>query len=161
MKSVETSRSRHLLFISLTFVLWKLLLGVLAYSSPGIGYDTSSSLLEDFENYPELIEVPPILQYSVTKLVRWDAIYFAQIAARQYVFEQEWAFSYAFSKIVSTVSQGVCTVFRTRNSAYSCSPNKLYRCQRSARHCVVRGTCLAPSTPQFGLCLVLSNQEDT
>lgn len=121
MESVDASRSRHLALIALAFAAWKALLALIAYGSPGIGYDTSSSLLEDFETSLELTETPSTLHYFFTKLIRWDAIYFAQIAARSYVFEQEWAFSYAFSKIISTVSSGVFRVQTIWQPANSCS----------------------------------------
>jgi phosphatidylinositol glycan class V len=121
MKPVDISCSRHLVLITVTFVAWKALLGLVTHGSPGIGYDTSSSLLEDFETPLELTETPSNLHYFATKLIRWDAIYFVQIAARSYVFEQEWAFSYAFSKIISTVSSGMLRVHTIWQPANSCS----------------------------------------
>ena len=108
MQSLGLLVSRPLLTITLTFIAWKALLGLIAWVSPGIGYDTSSSLLEDFPSSVELADTPSSLQHFSTKFVRWDAIYFTQIAARQYVFEQEWAFSFAFSKLISLVSQRTC-----------------------------------------------------
>lgn len=104
MQVFELSASRPLVTIALAFTAWKALLALIAWGSPGIGYDTSSSLLEDFPSSTELTNTPSILLHLLTKFVRWDAIYFTQIAARQYVFEQEWAFSFAFSKVVSILS---------------------------------------------------------
>jgi phosphatidylinositol glycan class V len=113
MTSIDTLHSRHLVLISLSFVVWKAILGLVAYNSPGIGYDTSSSLLEHFGDLPDLIETPSTLQNSITKFIRWDAVYFTQIAARNYVFEQEWAFSFAFARIMSVISRGKLTFPRT------------------------------------------------
>lgn len=71
------------------FALWKTLLLVIAWSAPGKGYDTSTTLLPDGN-----------------KLVRWDAIYFVQMAQRGHVFEQEWAFGVGISTIFSAISSG-------------------------------------------------------
>lgn len=106
MKTADASRSWDLVIIALAFFAWKALLGIVVSSSPGIGYDTSSSLLEDFGTSLELTETASTLHHVSTKLVRWDAIYFTQAALRGYVFEQEWAFSYTFSKIVAIISEG-------------------------------------------------------
>jgi phosphatidylinositol glycan class V len=121
MKTADASRSRHLILITLTFIAWKAVLGLVVYSSPGIGYDTSSSLLEDSWTPLKLTETPPTLHYISTKLVRWDAIYFIQAAVRDYVFEQEWAFSYTFSKIVAIISEGASMLSSPRQLANSAS----------------------------------------
>lgn len=71
------------------FVAWKTLLLLIAWSAPGDGYDTSTTLLS----------------YG-NKLVRWDAIYFVQMAQRGHKFEQEWAFGMGISTILSTISRG-------------------------------------------------------
>ena len=70
------------------FVAWKSLILLIAFLSPGPGYDTSTNLI-----VPETS--------AVAKLVRWDAVYFTQIARRHYVFEQEWAFGWGFTRLLA------------------------------------------------------------
>lgn len=77
-----------------TFLAWKLLLFLVAVASPGPGYDTSTFLSPR----------PP--GYVHGKFVRWDAIYFTQIARRGYVFEQEWAFGWGFTRILAALGRG-------------------------------------------------------
>ncbi|MCJ1391525.1 ER membrane glycoprotein subunit of the GPI transamidase complex-like protein [Xylographa bjoerkii] len=76
------------------FFAWKLLLLLVAFSSPGQGYDTSTCLIA-----PSISTLPG-------KLVRWDAIYFTQAAQRNYIFEQEWAFSLVFSQLLAYLAKG-------------------------------------------------------
>ena len=84
--------------LTIVFVAWKLLLLLVAISSPGPGYDTSTFLLD-----------PPIGPVSA-KFVRWDAIYFTQIARRNYVLEQEWAFGWGFTRVLAMLSKGKASV---------------------------------------------------
>ena len=70
------------------FLLSKLLLAFVALGSLGRGYDTSTSLA-----LPEA--------GTIARWVRWDAIYFTQIARRGYLFEQEWAFGWGFTRLLS------------------------------------------------------------
>ncbi|PYI06831.1 GPI mannosyltransferase 2 [Aspergillus sclerotiicarbonarius CBS 121057] len=89
------------------FVLWKAFLLLLAILTPGPGYDTSTTLAQwhrDTRDIKGLI--PTILRQISTKLTRWDAIYFTEAARRGHVFEQEWAFSYAFSKLINLLAAG-------------------------------------------------------
>ena len=83
---------------------WKLLLLLIAVLSPGPGYDTSASLYSP--SAAEDRQLPPAIQYILCKLVRWDAIYFVQTAHRGYVFEQEWAFGWGFSRLISLCTAG-------------------------------------------------------
>ena len=77
-----------------------------ALSSPGPGYDTSTQLL-----LPELSEehqsLPSRLSARVlSRLIRWDAVYYVTIANRGYRFEQEWAFSWLPTKLVGHIARG-------------------------------------------------------
>ncbi|KAF7134100.1 hypothetical protein CNMCM5793_005729 [Aspergillus hiratsukae] len=42
-----------------------------------------------------------ILRLVSTKLTRWDAIYFTEVASRGYIFEQEWAWGLGFTKLIN------------------------------------------------------------
>ncbi|PBP27848.1 mannosyltransferase [Diplocarpon rosae] len=87
------------------YVGWKALLLLVAACSPGPGYDTSASLVEPGQG-PEL---PWALRYLVGKLTRWDAVYFVQLSTRGYLFEQEWAFGWGFTRLITACT----TVFRS------------------------------------------------
>ena len=80
-------------FLVLSFVTWKLILLCIAFASPGPGYDTSSILLQPASRL-------------LRRLIRWDAIYFTQLARRGYFWEQEWAFGWGFSNLVAVTSKG-------------------------------------------------------
>ncbi|KAK1458561.1 mannosyltransferase [Colletotrichum cuscutae] len=75
------------------FVAWKaLLLAIALGSAVAPSYDTSTTLmLQRNESDVSL----------VTRLTRWDALYFTQSARRGYVFEQEWAFNAGLPLVVS------------------------------------------------------------
>ena len=77
-----------------SFFVWKLFLLLIALSSPGQGYDTSTFLIK------------PMINTLPGKLVRWDAIYFTQGAQREYLFEQEWAFSLVFMRLLAYLAKG-------------------------------------------------------
>ncbi|MCJ1472255.1 ER membrane glycoprotein subunit of the GPI transamidase complex-like protein [Lambiella insularis] len=81
--------------LTVAFIAWKLLLCLIAISSPGQGYDTSTFLRQ------------PASKGLIGKFVRWDAIYFTQVAQHGYEFEQEWAFSYAFTRLLAFISNGI------------------------------------------------------
>jgi len=86
------------------FVAWKGLLLLIAVCSPGPGYDTSTTLsLSSPDNGDEL---PATLRYVIHKLTRWDAIYFVKASNRGYLFEQEWAFGWGFTKLISFCTGG-------------------------------------------------------
>ncbi|PKX93914.1 DUF409 domain protein [Aspergillus novofumigatus IBT 16806] len=85
------------------FAFWKTLLLFLAVFSPGPGYDTSTTLRLD-RNATNAVGDGPFtasLRLVSTKLTRWDAIYFTEVASRGYIFEQEWAFGYGFTKLIN------------------------------------------------------------
>ncbi|KAG0648638.1 Glycosylphosphatidylinositol-anchor biosynthesis 18 [Hyphodiscus hymeniophilus] len=83
----------------LTFLAWKSLLLIIAFASPGPGYDTSASLTEPAPDSAG--ELPVVLRYLVEKLTRWDAIYFTKVASRGYVFEQEWAWGWGWTRAIA------------------------------------------------------------
>lgn len=94
-------------FLVLSFISWKLILLCIALTSPGPGYDTSSLLLNSDLG---LVKAEPGSGWEpasrLKNLVRWDAIYFIQLARRGYLWEQEWAFGWGFSKLVAVTSKG-------------------------------------------------------
>jgi GPI mannosyltransferase 2 len=90
----NAARDQPLTTLTVIFTLWKSLLAMLAVASPGTGYDTSTDLLD----WPTGGSV-------LAKFVRWDAIYFTQMAKDGHVFEQEWAFGIGISGLLSRISR--------------------------------------------------------
>ena len=88
MSSIDNPRAK----LIGNFLLWKVLLLAIAIASPGAGYDTSTILLAPSE--PGFIG----------KLVRWDAIYYTKIAQRNYLFEQDWAFGWGYTRLLRLVA---------------------------------------------------------
>ncbi|CCD51408.1 glycosyltransferase family 76 protein, partial sequence [Botrytis cinerea T4] len=106
----------------LCFILWKISLLLIAACSPGPGYDTSTSLLLSSLHSIGKKKLPSVVQYLIGKLVRWDAIYFVHASNRGYVYEQEWAFGWGFTRVIkfSTIGKyrdncpSVCVVDQGR-----------------------------------------------
>lgn len=99
----DIGRTRQLVLI---FCAWKAFLLLLAALCPGPGYDTSAFILFDNSstrhgNFNAL----PRLDRLALNLFRWDALYFVQAAERDKVFEQEWAFSWAYSRGLSILGR--------------------------------------------------------
>lgn len=97
-----------LLILFGTFVAWKTLIFLIALSSPGVGYDTSTDLLlheADADAFSSINTGPHRVRSSVFKLVRWDAIYYTHLAERGHVFEQEWAFGIGLSSAISVLAR--------------------------------------------------------
>ncbi|KAF6799592.1 gpi mannosyltransferase 2 [Colletotrichum sojae] len=91
----HASRPRQTLIA--VFLAWKgLLLAVALGSAVAPSYDTSTSLMLR-RNESDLS--------LVTRLMRWDAIYFAQAARRGYLYEQEWAFNAVLPLFVSGLAR--------------------------------------------------------
>lgn len=94
------------------FTAWKTLLLCVACVSPGPGYDTSTQLL-----LPPALQTDPssvrLLSHVSLRLVRWDALYFVRVAQRNYLFEQEWAFGWGFTRFISALAQGAITTDRS------------------------------------------------
>ncbi|THV89777.1 mannosyltransferase, partial [Aureobasidium pullulans] len=89
------------------FVFWKLLLLCIAYASPGPGYDTSTNLLllRAQSAQSENTLLAHLAKRLVSKLVRWDALYFISVAQRGYLFEQEWAWGWGHTRLLGLVSK--------------------------------------------------------
>ncbi|TGO31076.1 hypothetical protein BPAE_0002g01710 [Botrytis paeoniae] len=91
----------------LCFILWKTSLLLIAACSPGPGYDTSTSLLLSSLHSIGKKKLPSVVQYLISKLVRWDAIYFVHASNRGYVYEQEWAFGWGFTRMIKVSTMGL------------------------------------------------------
>ncbi|KAI9678793.1 MAG: ER membrane glycoprotein subunit of the GPI transamidase complex-like protein [Caeruleum heppii] len=96
------TRTYPVLSLVFIFAIWKLFLLGVTVGSPGVGYDTSTAialrhLSPASSDHQSLSSVLSISQ----KLLRWDALYFIAIASRGYVFEQEWAFGWGFTRVLS------------------------------------------------------------
>ncbi|KAL1652329.1 ER membrane glycoprotein subunit of the GPI transamidase complex-like protein [Diplodia intermedia] len=95
----------------IVFAAWKTLLLLIAFASPGPGYDTSTTLLLGHDAAASALGAAAapwtatLGQRLVSKLVRWDAIYFTAAAERGYQHEQEWAFSWAFSHLMANAAK--------------------------------------------------------
>ncbi|KAL3443031.1 glycosyltransferase family 76 protein [Aspergillus insuetus] len=100
--------SRPVKSLSVAFWLWKAILFVVIISCPGLGYDTSASLLPfQLNGSAEVISSAEPKHVSLPiplKFVRWDSIYFVHIAQYGYLFEQEWAFSYVYGGLAKFLS---------------------------------------------------------
>ncbi|KAF9887983.1 ER membrane glycoprotein subunit of the GPI transamidase complex-like protein [Aspergillus nanangensis] len=95
--------------LSIAFWVYKSILLLIIACSPGPGYDTSTALFA--YQTPNASDVglqqstshPPPLP-SLLKFVRWDAIYYVHTAENGYVYEQEWAFGYGYSRILALLT---------------------------------------------------------
>lgn len=93
----------------LVFIAWKVLLLLVACASPGRGYDTSTQLLLDQSSNGQTEQYnffALVFQHVISRLTRWDAIYFTRSSERGYVHEQEWAFSWALTRLMSRLAKG-------------------------------------------------------
>lgn len=96
--------------LSLAFWLWKAFVFLIIIGCPGPGYDTSTGLLpyqESAASGAKLEAIRPAPFSFPLKLVRWDSIYFVHIVRDDYVFEQEWAFGYGYTRILSFLTSGI------------------------------------------------------
>lgn len=95
--------------LTLVFALWKTLVFLVVVACPGPGYDTSTSLLPYQVPAPATDSASSLTHYLRTlplKFVRWDAIYFVHIIEHGYVFEQEWAFGYGYTRLLNVLTSG-------------------------------------------------------
>ncbi|ROT36451.1 mannosyltransferase [Sodiomyces alkalinus F11] len=82
------------------FIAWKGLLLAIAVGSgfSGPAYDTSTTLALAQDEHAHAFD-------PVTRLTRWDAIYFTASARRGYLYEQEWAFARGLPVVISFLSR--------------------------------------------------------
>lgn len=111
------SPDRPIKSLSIAFALWKALLFLVIVTCPGPGYDTSTSLLPyQVQNLSDDLPSPhkhQILSSYLSiplRFVRWDAIYYVHAAEKGYVFEQEWAFGYGYTRILALLSSGTSII---------------------------------------------------
>lgn len=86
------------------FVAYKSLLLFIALCSPGPGYDTSSTLLTPSAGNGSSLTT--LLELVAEKLTSWDAVYFTTVARRGYLYEQEWASAWGWTRLISFFSSG-------------------------------------------------------
>ena len=100
------------------FLSWKaFLLAIVLASSFFSSYDSSTSLALDFapDHAPDSPPFPSSLSDAiVSRLTRWDAIYFTAIAHRGDLYEQEWAFGPGLPYLVSKVLLPLSSVLGLR-----------------------------------------------
>ena len=84
-KSVDSPQTS----LCILFVLYKSLLNIIAACSPSNGNDSSTLLA----GYPD--------GGPISKLVKWDGIWFTNLAQRGYKFEQDYAFGYGYTNLIS------------------------------------------------------------
>lgn len=90
----------------LFFIVWKCLLFAVAALAPGPGYDTSALILSNPDlSRHERFKEQSFVENVALKLFRWDAFYFIQAARRDKVHEQEWAFSWAYSRMIRVMTE--------------------------------------------------------
>jgi len=109
------------------FSCWKSLLGLIALVTPSPAYDTSTTLtLLQSSNDPPVHAASisaRLLEKFCNSLTRWDAIYFAKVAERGYINEQEWAFGWGFTRAIVTTSKGMWWAsIRLRNHIFTINP---------------------------------------
>ncbi|KAK9457446.1 hypothetical protein V1511DRAFT_514857 [Dipodascopsis uninucleata] len=95
MNSKEDTRS-DLLTLSKVFLLVKSIL----FTIPQLvvsQYDTSSQLIFNSS------EAPKWLSYGLSRFIVWDTVFFIKIAQRGYIYEQEWAFGWLWTRLIRWV----------------------------------------------------------
>ncbi|ETI28681.1 hypothetical protein G647_01132 [Cladophialophora carrionii CBS 160.54] len=108
MKTLWSSygRNRPILALFAAFVVWKSLLALIVLTAPGVGYDTSTSLLSSRTGGDNVVfSEPEPMPSSWFKFIRWDAIYYTHMSEQGHVFEQEWAFGIGLSTGISWIAR--------------------------------------------------------
>ena len=120
---------RPLTSLVLLFLAWKVFLLGIALATPGPDYDTSTQLLLhgyglQTRNVSSSAEAAtwPVVSRLVTKLTRWDAIYFMSIGSRGHLYEQEWAFGWGWTELLFYLHSSEFQFFRSLlNTLITCS----------------------------------------
>jgi phosphatidylinositol glycan class V len=106
MPTTKDEGKGHLKILVIVFVLWKILLLMIAAFCPGPGYDTSALILIDpGVDRHESFSKSSLPDRLTLNLFRWDALYYVGGAQNGKIHEQEWAFSWAFSQLLGFVGQ--------------------------------------------------------
>ncbi|KAF1809689.1 hypothetical protein P152DRAFT_422598 [Eremomyces bilateralis CBS 781.70] len=93
---------RHpLLSLLVIFLVWKACLVGIILFSPWSGYDTDcAEAVYDKPTSPHLA----LSSRWLLRFLRWDAVYFTDIARDGYRYEQQWAFSWGFATLIRYVA---------------------------------------------------------
>lgn len=109
MLSPDLIQRRPYSTLLVVFACWKLILGLIAFTTPSPAYDTSTSLLLLQSNHDNASTFGVrFLKTICGSLTRWDAIFFAKIAepGRGYWNEQEWAFGWGYTRVIAATRRG-------------------------------------------------------
>lgn len=123
----------------LVYAGWKSLLFIGIAFSPGPGYDTSTQILLPSVSASDPLPIR-VISHVLTRLVRWDALYFVKVANRGYLYEQEWAWGSGFTTLVGDVAKGAQPLdTHTSRLATRLSISSIFCCFITATVC--RGHC--------------------
>lgn len=101
----------------LIFCAWKALLLFVVYITPGPGYDTGPLVLFRKDGVePATSTLLYLVNRLCIRVMRWDSLYFLDSIRHGYVWEQNWAFSWAFTRLISILSSG--TLGRTTRAVW-------------------------------------------
>ena len=104
-ESAAASHSAAIPRLLAVFFLWKLVLLILAAASPGPGYDTSTDLL--LSALPVDATLPSVASARVlSRLVRWDALHIVSTVQRGYLYEQDWAWGWGYTRLLHHAAKG-------------------------------------------------------
>jgi len=146
---------RPRLTLAIYWVCWKTVLLLVALSSPGNGYDTSTAVLfAQYEQEATQSKYTDLVQHALQKLVRWDAVYFTQVAHRGTRFEQEWAFGWGFTRLLNLGGIGTGIVVEGENSCADGLRPALVRICRFVVECCYRRNCHS-SSQSLSICIRL------
>lgn len=95
----ESGESHGIRRLIALFLAFKILLFLIACASPGFGYDTSTQILFDQYGPRSNSWIANALEHVAVRLTRWDGIYFATLAERGHINEQDWAFSWVLARV--------------------------------------------------------------
>ncbi|EAW10565.1 DUF409 domain protein [Aspergillus clavatus NRRL 1] len=125
--------------LSIAFALWKALIFLVVVTCPGPGYDTSTSLLPyQAEGLSDVISsthkhrIRSSYLALPLRFVRWDSIYYVHAAEHGYVFEQEWAFGYGYTRIIALLLSVLVLYKLSIHIFGSHSPKQRFLCLLSA-----------------------------